>query len=558
MTSFPIVLRELRLESRRRSMYWLRVLGAVVMAAIFLGCLAHHQGNVNDLGAKVFAPLHTVLFFTVWLVAPLLIADCLAKEKREETLGLLLLTRLTPSGIVAAKGCVHAFRASLLVLAALPILCLPFILGGVSATETWVAVLLDLNALLLALAVGLVVSASTRRWAAALVVAEIASLAFCLAFCAAYTAAFEKLVAPVLSGLPRPGPLSLGEFWLGVWQLIADFQGGWGKTLAATPPGAEQVWLSLLWLLANVSLLVVALAWQLAARQLRCSVLERPASIRRLHWQQLFLAPRVGRSLERRLRQRLLVQNPIAWLQVYSWRARAAKWGWCLFIAGAEWLLVLLRNRDYWLTGQILLGLAYLLSVVFAAAASWRQERRTGLWELILISPLTPWQLVGGRARGLYSQFLAGLLAWLGCLWFCSPPGTFDESGFALGLFGLGAFLVVPLVGQDSAVNIRGFWPAWLTTSAAVVLTPGIVFLISLQEGWVLLILVGLMHLGLAAVCGFGLQRQFSERRFWTPPRPRRRRFVTSFSTRRHRARRMAAALDGSLPDHTHLRGAGL
>lgn len=539
MTAVAIIWRELRLEARRHSLYWLRVLGAVVLLAIFVGMVDTHQGSITDLGARIFPPLHAVLFFMIWLFAPLIIADCLAKEKREETLGLLLLTRLTPSGLVAAKACVHAFRSALLVLATLPILCLPIILGGVSGTEAWLALWLDANALILALTAGLVASACVRRWASALVVAEILSMILCLAFCAGYTTAFLCWAAPGLSNLPSSLPSSIRQLAFSIIQTAADFQGTWGQLLAAAPAGAEEVWLKLLYVLTNLSLLIGVLAWLGAAHQLRHSVFEVPASVRRLEWQRRWLTPAIGRALWRRQRRRALARNPIAWLQVYSWRARAAKWGWCLFLAGAEWLLLNVCPREYWLLGQYLVGLALLLTIVFAGAASWRQERRAGVWELILITPLSPWQLAGGRVRGLYQQFLAALLVWLASLWIWAPPGAFDNGSFLLGLFGLGVFLVAPLVGQDSALNLRGLWPAWLATGMAVIFTPGILFLLSLQEGWPLLILVGLIHVGLAAICGFGLYQQFAERRFWRPPRPRRRglrrhwvRYPTPFSPR--------------------------
>ena len=56
------------------------------------------------LASKLFPLLHSVLFFSIWLVTPLLTADCLAKEKRENTLGLLFLTKLNASDVVAAKA----------------------------------------------------------------------------------------------------------------------------------------------------------------------------------------------------------------------------------------------------------------------------------------------------------------------------------------------------------------------------------------------------------------------------------------------------------------------
>ena len=47
----------------------------------------------------------------IWVLVPLLVADCLSRERREGTLGLLFLTPLTANDIVIAKGLSHGLRA---------------------------------------------------------------------------------------------------------------------------------------------------------------------------------------------------------------------------------------------------------------------------------------------------------------------------------------------------------------------------------------------------------------------------------------------------------------
>ena len=52
-----------------------------------------------------------LLCFAIILVGPMLMSDCVSREARDGTLGLLFLTPLTPVGIVMAKSLVQALRA---------------------------------------------------------------------------------------------------------------------------------------------------------------------------------------------------------------------------------------------------------------------------------------------------------------------------------------------------------------------------------------------------------------------------------------------------------------
>ena len=97
----PILYRELRRQSRQGSTYWLRVLGGglVLMAAFWALSTALVQTSSGTLTSGrptdrrgLFWGLNKIMAFLIWLLAPALTADCLDREKREGTLGLLFLT----------------------------------------------------------------------------------------------------------------------------------------------------------------------------------------------------------------------------------------------------------------------------------------------------------------------------------------------------------------------------------------------------------------------------------------------------------------------------------
>src|SRR5262245_29231666 len=103
-------------------------------------------------------------------------ADCISRERREGTLPLLLLTRLTGRDIVRAKATAHGLRALTLGLAAVPVMVVPFVLGGVDWMEVGVSVAVQLSSFCWALAAGMLATSHTHSLRSALVWAVLWSL----------------------------------------------------------------------------------------------------------------------------------------------------------------------------------------------------------------------------------------------------------------------------------------------------------------------------------------------------------------------------------------------
>ena len=103
MTVLPVIARELRASARQPFTYYLRVLGvtALLLASLLFGL---HFGFEPALGRQLFGGLHCTLFGAIWVLVPMLTADCISRERREGTLGLLFLTPLKGTDIVVAKG----------------------------------------------------------------------------------------------------------------------------------------------------------------------------------------------------------------------------------------------------------------------------------------------------------------------------------------------------------------------------------------------------------------------------------------------------------------------
>ncbi len=161
MTLLPIVERELRVSARRPKTYWLRL--AVAASALILsvwvgvGSSGRTPGVVSN-GSALFSGLIVLAFGYCLLVGPFVTADCLSEEKREGTLGLLFLTDLRSYHVVLGKWLATSMAALYGLLALLPSLGLPLLMGGVTPGEYGRAALAVVNAVLFSLTAGMFVS----------------------------------------------------------------------------------------------------------------------------------------------------------------------------------------------------------------------------------------------------------------------------------------------------------------------------------------------------------------------------------------------------------------
>jgi ABC-type transport system involved in cytochrome c biogenesis permease component len=169
MSFLPIVERELRVASRRPATYWLRLFLALAVFVIWFFLLVLGQGSVPVVqrGQILFQAIGVIALAFSLLAGVFLTADCLSEEKREGTLGLLFLTDLKGYDVVLGKLIATSLHAFYGLLAVLPLLALPLLLGGVTVAEFWrisVALLSTLFVDFYALSwVGMWMALQTRR-----------------------------------------------------------------------------------------------------------------------------------------------------------------------------------------------------------------------------------------------------------------------------------------------------------------------------------------------------------------------------------------------------------
>ncbi|MEW6303212.1 MAG: hypothetical protein AB1705_07065 [Verrucomicrobiota bacterium] len=455
----PLILRELRVESRRPSTYRLRV-GALVVMVIGLIIVAIDKGGLGSgSGAELLTAIHICLVAGIWLTVPVLAADSISREVREGTLGLLLLTPLTPRGIVIGKSLLHTLRAGSLLLSAVPLLGVCVLLGGVSALQITYSIIINASMLCLALAAGLLASVYNERWVRAVFWAFVLTAILVLLYACIFVLLMLLQITQVRTGFV--GPIEM------IPQVVAYVILGmkaWTPILTG-PLTARFHSLGLQLFGLCVLTLVVAISKAsarvraLGAGPVPSPQLERVS--RTLYKPILFSHWFRARMLK------LLEVNPVAWLQQRLPQARAAKWGICF--GAVTWLGF---NADDIVNGSIdeeaVVGLfaAFTALLALASASSFRGERESGAFELLLVTPLTEQRILKGRLFGIYWLFLPTLiasLAFLGC-----AESNFSRMGWLGFLFlfwvPVGTYIDVPLIGVNASLGLKSVLRAWFIT----------------------------------------------------------------------------------------------
>ncbi len=468
---WPVILRELRAGSRRWTTYWLRLLAAgAVLAAIAYWMIQPRFAFTSParVGHEIFLLLHWVVLAAIWIIVPMLTADTLSREKREGTLGLLFLTNLSARAIVFAKGAAAGLLALTLWLSVVPIMTVPVLMGGVPSQEIIFSVSVALGSICCALAAGLMASAISRRGAGAVGLALTLSFLTHFVFCALVAATLTQawLKMNQINGQP------LYVFAAGVvttWNLFA---------LSFAPgalPGMKASFINTTVFVPLLSFLLALLAACFAALLLRRNWQDKPKSKRQTETEKFFFSPVFLTGVFRAWMRRSLERNPIGWLEKRRVTGRIMSWVW-LAVMGS-FATTLTYGGSAMRPGEFNpLMWMLLISIAYVAAGSFRRERETGALELILVTPLSERQIISGRLRGLWSQFLPTFLLWMAVVIYLS---TAMPSWRPVELIEFTvAYFIVPVVGLYFSLQNRFVLLAWLLTLAVCFAVPHVIWML--------------------------------------------------------------------------------
>jgi ABC-type transport system involved in multi-copper enzyme maturation permease subunit len=424
----PLIVRELRAEARRPNSYWLRSLAAGILTALFVWSAWNLQGGGSTVGPLLFYTLSQGLELALLVIIAALAADSISREKREGTLGLLFLTPLTAYDVIVGKILTHVLRAAGIFVAVLPIVILPFLLGGIPTQSVMLFFGVLPSLVMIAVASGIIASVFTTEWIESIVWAEVICVMLIAAqwivqYIAAHiiaTRAFATLPAVLLTAITIAVPL-MGLIYAAM--ILKAAIGYCAKRL-------EKTW---------QAEVVATESW----------------------WVKTFSTSDFWRQAFRWNTKKARDRNPIAWLQEYNWSSRLTKWGWCIVLFFAQWRLVVTSRQfmDY----QMQLYWLVALGIAFTAAASFRRERQTGALELLLVTPIPAGKLILGRLQGVWIHFFPAM-AILATVWTMGPRFLSLPLWFAWYL--AGAYFCLPIIGFYCSLLTSNALLAWLLALA--------------------------------------------------------------------------------------------
>ncbi|HNU53268.1 MAG TPA: ABC transporter permease subunit [Verrucomicrobiota bacterium] len=390
--SFPVVVRELRVQARRAATHWTRVCVGLFAGIVGLNILASTARGLTPSqgGQHLLQALGWGAFVFCIVEGLRQTADSLSEERREGTLGLLFLTDLQGLDVVLGKLASRTLGLFYGLLAAFPIMGLAISAGGVTAGEFWRTQLVLVHALFLACACGLWVSARAREEQSA--------------FLRALGLGFVLLILPaLLTAIP------LCRSWLN--PSPAAILGFARDTAYQT--GALRFWASLAtaqalgWILLVGAGKTLGLRWR-EDRPDTASAPPKPEAPRTAGYRippSLHAGPAPGSSEQRD-------RDPAAWLAARRPPKRLLIWVALLLpllSAGSLSILYgLLGARSggalvgFSFGSQLATGLVPALLLSLVATRRFADARRNGALELLLGTPLTDHAIVQGEWRALW------------------------------------------------------------------------------------------------------------------------------------------------------------
>jgi ABC-type Na+ efflux pump permease subunit len=394
MPLFPVSTRELQVAARQRSTYVSRLGAAGVSLMIFAWLLWITPGNRGPSGMDLFTTFSWIAFIYCSVAGAVLTADCISGEKREDTLGLLFLTDLNAPDIALGKLLGATLNCWFGLLAMLPIMAVPVLMGGVTLQDLIRVFFTLTNTLVLSSSIGLLLSSVNRNALRA------TSGALTAMFLLAVGLFLLALLLEQHYGLT--GPAKILRWFSPLSCMNESFYSGFRlRSNSFRISSAIMVAMSLSCL--AITCLILPHAWK-----------DRSGSGSAMGWRLLWRRFHSGTASARRaLRTRWLDLNP------YYWIAHGGRFG----PAGFVLFLLLLCCAAIWtgwrfpanfghpsptsaltftwlwavFAGHVL----FLIRIATLAPHRFSMDRRAGGLELILATPIAPKRILAGNTLAL-------------------------------------------------------------------------------------------------------------------------------------------------------------
>lgn len=367
--------------------------GIIIGSVIFMNA---HDEAPHELSKILFVVVAAIAFLYSLLAGIRSTADCLSEEKRDGTLGLLFLTDLKGYDVVGGKLVATSLNAFYGLMAIVPLLAIPLLMGGITKGEFWRTALVLVNTFLFSLATGMFISSISKYPRKA-----IAATFLTLLFFAVGLPLIHSWVAWVYNS-PQI------DF---VCQILQPTYSAFLTADLLYVPAKREFWWSvgvihgLCWLFLGLASFIVPRSWQ-----------DRDAGAKRGRWRQWWHDLNYGDAAERpAYRRRLLNTNAFFWLAArvrlkpaHVWfgiAIAAGLWTWGAVEQGKSWIW---EPEVYTLTALVL-NTMLKLWIASEATRRFGEDRKSGAMELLLSTPLSVPEILRGQWLALRRQFMVPL-----------------------------------------------------------------------------------------------------------------------------------------------------
>jgi ABC-type transport system involved in cytochrome c biogenesis permease component len=392
MRFLPVVERELRVAARNPRLYWGRFTAAfiaIVLVAWFWMTFGG-AGNSANRAKQIFGTLGTFAFIYCLILGVLVTADSISEEKREGTLGLLFLTNLKGYDVVFGKLFASSLHGFYSLVAILPVLAIPILLGGLTGGDFGRMAIVLLDSLIFSLSMGMLMSAYSKH--------DRKSQVGAFGLVAFFTLILPGLVA----WSERKLRFEQSAYFYGLSPVYA-FSHSFDQLYKAN---TEMFWTSVIsihvlsWIALALAAIIVRRVWQ-----------DRPKVGRAFRRQEKMDQFKRGTvAVRNHYREHLLNINPFYWLSARD-RMRPLYVLGFLFSVALVWLVLYLYNGNDMLEQEsifltaLFLHTAMKIWLASEAGRRFSEDRKSGALELTLSTPLKVREILEGQFMALLRQF---------------------------------------------------------------------------------------------------------------------------------------------------------
>ena len=473
----PIFDKELRVSSRRKKNYTLRLI-YVILLTIFVaivwlsvvkseGSSVYEKSRMALAGKRIVTTIVMFQFFATQVIAVIMLSTSISDEIYHRTLGLLMTTPISSFQIVMGKLFSKLLQIILLLAITLPLLAIVRILGGVPWEYVLSSLCITLTAVIFAGSLSLFFSINNRR-AYVVIIKTVFTLGVLFIFIPLITGILLNprwINAPVFGNPIISFPLLVafihlnpfGVMSVNTATMISPSASRTMMLFAITPTGASFLYWPLhCILILGASAVIIALSVKVVRTvALRQATGQIESGLNRIR------AKKSKNSSRRHNKQsdqlgviRPVTGSPVLWRELRAPMIQGAEGRNSIIglVIAVIALLITYGTCDEYLDEAFTqVGYALMFTVIgsvftiILSATSITSEKETQSWPILLATSMDDWHILMGKAIGVFSRCLpiwllmAGHIFLFICLRYIHPIAMFHMPIFITGLV---AFLI--------------------------------------------------------------------------------------------------------------------